>query len=64
MDGYGVVGMPRRRLPGDRYEYTSWVPLPTPIGTMRGTFLMKRDDGTEFRAQVREFVLAEPGTLH
>ena len=64
VEGEGVIGKQPILTPGDRFEYTSWVPLRTPIGTMRGTFLMVRPDGTRFRAEIAEFVLAEPGALH
>jgi ApaG protein len=64
VEGEGVVGKQPRLGPGESFEYTSWVPLPTPIGTMRGTFLMVRPDGTQFRAEVPEFLLAQRQALH
>lgn len=64
VEGEGVVGKQPHLDPGDRFEYTSWVPLRTPIGTMHGSFLFVRPDGSEFRAQVAEFVLTEPMALH
>ena len=64
VEGEGVVGKQPKLDPGDRFEYTSWVPLQTPIGTMRGTFLMERPDGAQFQAEVPEFVLAQPNALH
>lgn len=64
VEGEGVVGKQPRLGPGESFEYTSWVPLPTPIGTMSGTFLMVRPDGTQFRAEVAEFLLAQRQALH
>lgn len=64
VEGEGVVGKQPRLLPGESFEYTSWVPLRTPIGTMRGTFQMERPDGTRFDAEVAEFVLALREALH
>jgi ApaG protein len=64
VEGPGVVGEQPRLAPGESFEYTSWVPLPTPIGTMYGSFLMARDDGEAFSAEVAEFVLTQPGSLH
>ncbi|WP_373047273.1 Co2+/Mg2+ efflux protein ApaG [Vulgatibacter sp.] len=64
VEGEGVVGKQPRLGPGEFFEYTSWVPLATPIGTMRGTFLMERPDGTQFRAEVPEFVLTVAHALH
>jgi ApaG protein len=64
VEGAGVVGQQPHLGPGETFEYTSWVPLPTPIGTMKGSFLMTRDDGTTFSAEIPEFVLTQPGALH
>jgi len=64
VEGEGVVGRQPSLDPGESFEYTSWVPLPTPIGTMHGSFLFVRPDGSRFRAQVAEFVLAQPDALH
>lgn len=64
VEGPGVVGEQPHLSPGESFEYTSWVPLPTPIGTMHGSFLMARDDGEAFSAEVAEFVLTQPGSLH
>lgn len=64
VEGPGVIGQQPHLAPGESFEYTSWVPLTTPIGTMRGHFLMSRDDGTVFDARVPEFVLTEPDSLH
>lgn len=64
VEGPGVVGEQPRLQPGQSFEYTSWVPLPTPIGTMRGRFLMVREDGETFFAEVAEFVLTHSGALH
>lgn len=64
VEGEGVVGQQPHLALGESFEYTSWVPLSTPIGTMRGTFLMSRDDGSLFEAEVPEFVLTQPEALH
>ena len=62
VDGEGVVGQQPRIAPGERFEYQSFVPLPTHWGTMEGTFTFERDDATNFDAQVARFFLvgAEP----
>lgn len=62
--GAGVVGQKPFLAPGESFEYTSWVPLATPIGTMKGSFLMEREDGSTFDAVVPEFVLTQPDALH
>ncbi|MBI5094412.1 MAG: Co2+/Mg2+ efflux protein ApaG [Candidatus Hydrogenedentes bacterium] len=55
--GEGVVGKQPRLEPGEHFEYTSACPLATPTGTMRGTYSMLRDDGTEFEARIPDFDL-------
>jgi len=62
--GIGVVGEQPHLAPGEGYEYTSGTPLPTPIGTMRGSYLMLADDGTEFDKTIEEFLLSVPGLTH
>ncbi|HEY0840534.1 MAG TPA: Co2+/Mg2+ efflux protein ApaG [Vulgatibacter sp.] len=64
VEGDGVVGKQPHLSPGETFEYTSWVPLPTPIGTMKGEVLMVRPNGVSFAAQVAEFVLTQPHALH
>lgn len=58
--GPGVVGKFPRLEPGQGFEYTSFCPLPTPTGSMRGTYRMVRDDGRGFDAEVGRFELSEP----
>ena len=62
--GLGVVGNQPLLQPGESFEYTSSCPLPTPVGTMKGTYQMVAEDGTRFDAPISEFVLAMPRTLH
>jgi ApaG protein len=62
--GLGVVGQQPLLGPGETFEYTSGCPLPTPVGTMQGTFLCVGEDGIPFDVPIAEFVLAMPRTLH
>lgn len=62
--GPGVVGAQPHLEPGEDFEYTSGCPLPTPSGSMQGSFQMRRDDGAEFDAEVARFELREPRALH
>jgi ApaG protein len=62
--GLGVVGQQPLIAPGDSFEYTSGCPLPTPVGTMRGTYLCVGDNGVPFDVPIPEFMLAMPRTLH
>jgi ApaG protein len=38
--------------------------LETPLGTMRGSYQMLADDGTQFDAMIDPFTLSIPRTLH
>jgi ApaG protein len=62
--GDGVVGAQPRLAPGQSFEYTSWCMLPTPHGTMQGTYQMVRDDGEKFDAEIAPFLLAQPNSLN
>ncbi|WP_303783596.1 Co2+/Mg2+ efflux protein ApaG [Azovibrio restrictus] len=62
--GLGVVGKQPLLKPGESFEYTSGCVLETPVGTMRGSYQMVSDDGSPFEAEIPEFVLAIPRTLH
>jgi ApaG protein len=58
--GDGVVGKQPRLQPGESFQYTSSCMLPTPMGTMHGTYQMVRDDGSQFDAEIAPFTLAWP----
>jgi ApaG protein len=62
--GMGVVGEHPHLKPGETYEYMSGATLATPWGSMKGSYLMEADDGTQFDADIPEFVLAAPRVLH
>jgi ApaG protein len=55
--GPGVVGETPKLEPGERFEYTSGVPLPTPSGFMTGTYGMVSDAGEGFDVQIPTFSL-------
>ena len=62
--GLAVVGHQPVLRPGEQFEYTSWVRLETPMGTMRGTFYCMTEHAQPFEAPVSEFMLAPPQALH
>lgn len=62
--GQGVVGAQPKLKPGESFEYTSGSMLATPVGTMRGSYQMVADDGTQFDATIPEFTLSAPRVLH
>jgi ApaG protein len=58
--GAGVVGKQPLLRQGERFEYTSGVPLKTPSGLMSGTYQMVTEDGEDFDAEVPAFSLDSP----
>ena len=62
--GDGVVGEQPHLKPGEGFQYTSGTLMKTPTGSMSGSYQMITDDGFEFDADIPEFYLVIPGTLH
>ena len=62
--GPGVVGEQPVLEPGTSYEYTSYCPLKTNVGTMQGTYTMVRPGGEQFEARIAPFTLAVPNALN
>jgi ApaG protein len=62
--GAGVVGEQPVLKPGQSHQYASGCVLPTPHGTMHGTYHFVREDGTELDAEIAPFLLAVPGSLN
>ncbi len=62
--GDGVVGEQPHIAPGEQFEYTSFCPLTTQSGSMRGSYRMVRDDGSDFQADIAEFRLLVPHALN
>jgi ApaG protein len=58
--GAGVVGEEPVLKPGERYKYTSGVPLPTPSGFMTGSYGMVSEDGEQFDIDIPTFSLDAP----
>lgn len=57
--GPGVVGKQPRLKPHEEFTYDSFCPLPTPFGSMRGSFKFLRDNGEIFDAEVPLFSLVQ-----
>lgn len=62
--GQGVVGEQPLIQPNQSFEYTSGTVLATQVGTMRGSYQMQTEDGTQFDIEVPQFVLSVPRVLH
>jgi ApaG protein len=62
--GPGVVGEQPVLGPGESFEYTSFCPLKTPIGSMQGTYQMVSARGERFDAVISPFSLAVPTALN
>jgi ApaG protein len=58
--GEGVVGEQPKLAPGERFQYTSGVPLPTESGFMTGRYQMVTDQGERFEIDVPTFSLDSP----
>jgi ApaG protein len=59
--GEGVVGEQPVLAPGERFEYTSGVPLPTASGIMTGRYQMvATESGERFEIEVPTFSLDSP----
>lgn len=58
--GEGVIGEQPVLEPGDEYEYTSGVPLPTPSGFMAGSYQMETEQGRPFDIEIPAFSLDSP----
>lgn len=62
--GRGVVGEQPTLPPGASFEYTSFCPLKTSVGSMQGTYQMVTPDGDQFDAVIGTFTLAVPNALN
>ena len=60
--GAGVVGEEPTLEPGQSFQYTSGVPLPTPSGFMVGTYGMVTAAGEQFSIDVPAFSLDSTAT--
>ncbi len=64
VQGRGVVGEQPVLAPGEAFEYTSFCPLPTPVGTMHGSYRMVLESGESFEAEIAPFSLAVPHAVN
>jgi ApaG protein len=62
--GMGVIGEQPVLQPGESFQYSSWCPLKTPTGMMRGTYQMVAEGGREFDIEIAPFGLRARYTVH
>lgn len=62
--GPGVVGEQPLLTPGGTFEYTSFCPLKTSVGSMHGHYHMVTSAGEQFEATIAPFTLAVPNALN
>jgi ApaG protein len=62
--GPGVIGEQPVLAPGESFKYSSWCPLKTPTGMMRGSYQMVRASGDRFEVEIAPFALKAPYTVH
>lgn len=64
VEGPGVIGQQPRLKPGETFEYSSFCPLATPTGSMKGSYTMVGEDGKELEVKIPLFILTEPNHYH
>jgi ApaG protein len=64
VEGPGVVGEQPSFDAGATYEYTSFCPLKTPTGSMRGNYIMTDSDGRIFSIKIPLFFLRDNSHNH
>ena len=62
--GPGVVGEQPVLTPGASFEYRSFCPLKTSVGSMHGSYQMVTSNGDRFDAIISPFTLAVPNALN
>jgi ApaG protein len=62
--GPGVVGEQPILAPGESFKYSSWCPLKTPMGMMRGTYQMLRMGYNYFDIEIAPFALRGKYTVN
>jgi ApaG protein len=64
VEGPGVIGKQPELEPGESFEYSSFCPLPTPTGNMRGKYWMINSKGERFSVNIPVFFLRDARHLH
>lgn len=62
--GEGVVGEQPNLAPGQSFEYTSYCPLNTPSGNMKGSYEFTLSNGDKFTSEIPLFILTDTEFLN
>lgn len=62
--GPGVVGNQPILEPGQKFTYTSFCPLQTPTGDMKGSYQMMDENGRRYDVKVPQFHFRHPSQFH
>lgn len=64
IEGEGVIGKTPIIPPKDSFTYSSFCPLRTEWGIMKGSYQMQTENGEEFEAAIAPFALMMPHLLN
>ena len=65
VEGKGVIGQQPVLRPGEQHIYVSWCPMETPIGRMKGHYIMEtQEELRRFKVRIPEFALVAPFSLN
>ena len=62
--GDGVVVEQPVLKPNDSFKYTSFCPLKTAFGTMKGFYTFSNRNGDKFKSEIPEFGLVAPNNIN
>lgn len=64
VEGPGVIGHQPILAPGEFFEYSSFCPLSTPTGNMRGTYQMVDENKNQYNIKIPLFFLRDLRSIH
>ena len=64
VDGEGVIGEKPTIAPNEKYTYTSFCPLKTNFGSMKGHYTFSKKDGEIVKTLIPEFSLIVPNYIN
>ena len=64
VNGEGVIGKTPIIKAGDNFQYTSFCPLKTKFGSMKGFYMFRNRDGDKIKSTIPEFSLIIPNQIN